>query len=119
MRTARHPFTPGQDWLGTYTCAQGLTSVDLRIVSTHCDVIDDAQFIFDWQTGGVTGSYHMTGTFDPNSGTATFTPAGWIIDPNGMGNLSSHMVGMSGSVSGNTYAGNITDGACGSFSVTN
>lgn len=109
-----HPFRPGQDWVGTYTCAQGLTDLDLRIVATDGDTISDALFLFDWKTGGESGSYHMTGTFDPKSGNATFTPKAWIDQPD----PSWHMVGMSGAVVGHRYAGDITDSECGTFGVT-
>ena len=109
-----NPFHPGEDWFGTYTCPQGLTNLDLRIVSSHDDVIDDALFIFDWQAGGTSGSYHMTGTFDGATNTATFTPTAWIVQPG----FNWYMVGMAGTVGGNTYSGNIDGTSCGTFDVT-
>ncbi len=108
------PFRPGQDWFGTYTCPQGLTQLDLRIVAMHDDVIDDAEFIFDWTGGNESGSYSMTGAFDPATGIATFTPSAWISRPG----PSWYMVGLSGTATTSTYGGDITSTTCGAFSVT-
>lgn len=107
------PFAPGQDWTGTYTCEQGLTDLDLKIVAMHDDTIDDALFDFDWEGGPTTGSYHLSGSFDPSSGIATLTPGNWVDQPSGW-----ISVGMSGPASENGFSGNITNGACTTFSIT-
>ncbi len=115
VASAKNPFESGQHWTGTYTCAQGLTSLDLQIVSAHADVVDDALFVFDW-SGGVSGSYHLSGTFDPATQHATFTPGAWIAQPQGW-----YSVGMDGTVdTAMNYSGNITDpvyALCGTFNV--
>ncbi len=109
---APDPFHPGEDWLGTYTCPQGLTNLNLRIVSMQGDTIDDALFIFDCP--GASGSYHMTGSFDRETSTATFVPTQWIVQPG----PNWYTVGMAGTVRSGTYAGGITSASCGSFTVT-
>ena len=111
-----NPFVGGQHWKGTYYCAQGLTNLDLQIVSTHGDTIDDALFNFDW-SGGISGSFHLSGTFDPTTLSATFAPGAWINHP-----AHWYSVGMAGTVDVSTmsYTGNIADpvhAACGTFSV--
>jgi hypothetical protein len=113
VTTFADPFHPGQSWIGTYTCAQGLTDLDLKIVATHDDVIDDAIFVFDWESGGVIGSYHMSGTFDPSTGGATLTPGDWIEQPEGW-----FSVGMSGPASASGFSGDITNASCTTFTVT-
>jgi hypothetical protein len=116
--TFADPFHPGQSWIGTYTCAQGLTDLDLKIVATHDDVIDDAVFVFDWKGGNVIGSYHLSGTFDASTGVATFTPGEWIDQPGGAGNVDSWFsVGMHGSASASGFSGDITNGSCTTFSL--
>ena len=116
--TAIDPFHAGDDWGGTYTCAQGLTKLDLRIVSMHGDVIDDATFDFDWASGGVRGSYHLSGSFDPATSTATFTPGEWIDYPGAMGGYSSwYAVGISGAASDAVFAGDVSNPACGTFTL--
>ncbi len=116
---ASNPFHPGDDWDGTYSCAQGLTSLDVRIVATHDDVIDDALFLFDWNGGDVIGSYHLSGTFDPATARAVFTTGAWIDQPGaGYGFTSWFPVGLSGTVAGTRYQGDITHDSCGSFSLT-
>ncbi|MEO7110918.1 MAG: hypothetical protein ABI183_10815 [Polyangiaceae bacterium] len=106
------PFHPGQSWIGTYTCAQGLTDLDFKIVAAHDDVIDDAIFVFDWKSGGVIGSYHLSGTFDTSTGVATFTPGEWIDQPDGWVS-----VGLHGPASDAGFSGDITNGSCTTFSV--
>lgn len=111
-----NPFSPGQHWRGTYTCAQGLTNLDLQIVSTHADIVDDAVFAFDW-SGGVSGAYHLSGAFDPATHRTILTPGAWIDQPQGW-----YSVGMDGIVdlTTMTYAGNIADptySSCGTFTV--
>jgi hypothetical protein len=111
------PFHPGESWIGNYTCAQGDTDLDFKIVAMHGDFIDDAIFVFDWESGGVTGSFHMSGSFDPTSGTATFTPGAWIDQPSSSGEAW-FSVGMTGPASASTFSGSITNESCGAFSLT-
>ena len=112
---AKNPFRPGDHWVGTYTCPQGLTQLDLQIGSTSANDITDAIFGFDFAPGAVTGSFHLRGVFDPEALTAVFVAGSWIVRPHGW-----LTVGMQGTValSTMTYAGRITYPACRSFSVT-
>ncbi|HVY47575.1 MAG TPA: hypothetical protein VHB21_16915, partial [Minicystis sp.] len=107
-----NPFAAGQHWLGTYTCEQGLTELDLRIVAVQGDDIGDGVFAYTW--GDVVGSYHVTGTFEPATASAKFVPGAWIDQPAGWTS-----VGMLGTVDAamTTYAGDITYAGCGTFSV--
>jgi hypothetical protein len=107
------PFHPGEHWIGTYTCPQGLTKLDLAIVSTSGNDVTDAVFNFDW--GSVTGSFHLSGTFDPPAHAATFQPGAWIVQPN----TNWYTVGMTGTIDETTmtYAGDILGQGCGTFSL--
>jgi hypothetical protein len=108
-----NPFTPGSEWKGTYFCPQGETDLVLRIVRVHGDTIDDAVFDFDW-SGGVSGSFHLRGTYDEPTAHAVFEPGAWISHPSGW-----YSVGMDGTVANEvTYAGTIVADGCGSFRVT-
>ena len=110
-----NPFVVGDDWTGTYVCAQGVTNLTLHVLAVSGDAIDDAVFDFDWTSGSVTGSYHLSGTYDPTTDHARFAPGAWIAQPAGW-----FSVGMDGTVDPTTpvYAGHITDSSCAAFSVT-
>ncbi len=107
-----NPFHTGDDWRGIYSCAQGVTNLDLKIIAMHGDVIDDALFDFDWRSGNVAGSYHLSGAFDPETSTASLTPRAWVSQPSGWS-----AVGMNGNAGSESFSGNITNEACGSFAV--
>lgn len=108
------PFDPGDNWTGTYTCPQGVTNLDLVVVST-----DGASIValFDFTFEAITGSFYLDGTFDKSTGVATFQPGAWIDQPPGW-----FTVGMTGTVdvcaSPMTYTGAITATGCGSFALT-
>ena len=109
------PFTAGDAWLGTYVCSQGLTNLAVVIESIDGDSID-ARFDFDWLEAATQGSFELTGTFDPTTREAVFSPGSWVSQE-----ISNQPpVGMDGYVdlSGQTYSGNITGSGCGAFSVT-
>ncbi len=109
-------FAAGQHWIGSYTCPQGLTELDLQIVATSGDHIDDAIFAFDWVAGGMTGSFHMSGQYQSATRSLALEDGAWIDYP-GYGWWS---VSMNGALdpSLTTYSGAITTPNCGSFSVT-
>ena len=109
------PFSPGDAWLGTYACTQGITDVAVLIESIDGDTIH-ARFDFDWVDGATQGSYEMTGRFDAATREVTFEPGRWVSQPGS----SWSPVGMDGYVdlSGTSYAGNITYAGCGAFSVS-
>ena len=73
----------------------------------------DAVFNFDW--GSVTGSFHLSGTFDPLAHSATFQPGAWIVQPS----KDWYTVGMNGTIEASTvtYSGDILGQGCATFSV--
>jgi hypothetical protein len=109
-----NPFRAGDRWVGTYTCPQGLTQLDLEIVSTAGNDVTDAVFDFDFTPAKITGSFHMSGIFAPATLAASFVPGAWVQRPVGW-----NSVGMTGTVAlaTMTYSGEITAPGCGSFSV--
>jgi hypothetical protein len=110
-----NPFSAGDAWMGTYVCEQGLTNVALVVESVDGNAID-ARFDFDWIAGSTQGSYVLTGSYDPTTREATFTPGAWVSQPG----ADWSPVGMDGYVdlSGMTYSGSITYQGCGAFDVT-
>jgi hypothetical protein len=114
--TPANPFSAGDAWMGTYVCSQGLTNVALVVESIEGASVT-ARFDFDLFGSAITGSYELTGTFDPTTREAVFTPGSWVSQP-GWSSLAP--VGLDGYVDlgGQTYAGNITGMDCGAFSVT-
>jgi hypothetical protein len=110
------PFQGGQDWTGTYTCPQGLTIVDLEVVDVQCDGTIEAVYNFNFD--GTIGAYWLSGTYNPSTFEASFTPVSWINQPGS----NWYMVGMDGVVntgaSPMSYSGQISGAGCGSFEVT-
>lgn len=105
------PFHVGDAWVGEYTCAQGVTSLWLRVTRVGGHVVD-AVFQFDW--GTTRGSFAMHGTYDGSSRRMKFVPDEWIEQPAGW-----VMVGMDGAVdAAGNYRGSITNAACGAFEVS-
>ena len=100
----------GEDWIGRYQCAQGLTDLDLRIDAVNGNTID-ATFIFAHGPTNAAGSYKMRGTIDP-SGNLTLVPGPWVARPP---NYVS--VGMTGVVNGSAFRGRIDNPTCGVFTV--
>lgn len=109
-----NPFHAGDEWRGTYTCAQGLTQLELEIVAAHGNVVDDAVFDFDWVDGDSKGSFHMNGTFDPATGKASLERGAWIDDP-GPNWLT---VSMDGDAQPTTFTGDVIGPGCTTFSLT-
>ncbi len=107
-------FSPGDAWMGTYVCVQGLTNLALVVESVSGSSIA-ARFDFDWVSGSTQGSYELTGTYDPATREATFTPGPWVSQPGS----SWSPVGMDGFVDlgGTSYSGNIQFAGCGAFAV--
>jgi hypothetical protein len=108
------PFSPGDSWIGTYVCQQGLTNLAVVIESVNGDAVN-ARFDFNWVQGNAAGSFELTGTFDPATGHAVFTPGAWVSQPASTWET----VGLDGFVneSGNAFAGSISHSGCGAFSV--
>ena len=108
------PFSAGDAWMGTYACAGGLTKLAGVIEAVDGDAVT-ARFDFGSVDDVTQGSYELTGTFDPTTREATFSPGPWISQT-GSG---ASPVGMDGYVdlSGTSYSGTITSTGCGAFSV--
>jgi hypothetical protein len=94
------------DWTGTYTCLQGLTSLDLVVTQTSPTAIG-AVFNFSahpTNPGVESGSYSMSGTFDPASKAVSLKATQWLNQPPGyrtvdlQGLVSSDLKTMSGQV---------------------
>lgn len=118
-----NPFAKNQIWKGTYTCAQGETSLTLRIKNTDkkphkTDLGDaysiDAVFDFDLNNRTAAGAFYLSGNYYPESNVATFDPGKWIRQPSGYST-----VGMDGKVSndGQSYEGKILFQGCKSFQL--
>ena len=100
----------GENWIGRYQCAQGMTDLDLRIDAVNGNQID-ATFIFAHGPSGAAGEYKMRGTIAPD-GNLTLVPGAWVARPP---NYVS--VGMTGVVNGTAYRGRIDNPTCGIFIV--
>jgi len=116
IHVVQNPFSPGQIWVGDYTCSQGLTNLTLRI--TGVDLLGVAAvFDFFHETSGSDGDYDMHGTFNPATARIEFFPDSWNNQPTGY-----REVGMLGTVTetpeATTFDGDITEASCGTFSVT-
>ena len=106
-------FRADEIWTGEYECAQGTTSLRLKIRAVHDDVVN-AIFEFHHAPSGAFGQYEMDGRVDARSRRVLLAPRAWIIHPHDY-----TMVGMDGTVSlfGDTFSGRITQDGCGAFSV--
>lgn len=72
-------------WVGTYTCAQGLTAVRIAVVEASSSGAR-AMFHFhaDPRNPGVpTGCYMMDGTYDPATRRVVLSAGRWIVRPFG------------------------------------
>ncbi len=108
---AAAPMRGGEQWVGKYRCAQGVTDLVLHIDAVRGDAVD-AVFEFAHGPSGAAGAYRMHGRFDANGGLA-LAPGQWMDRPE---NYVS--VGMTGVVQGATFSGRIDNPSCGNFSVT-
>lgn len=104
------PVHPGEEWVGTYQCAQGVTDVIVHIDRVTGSAVD-ARFEFSHSPSGAAGMYEMRGTVQPD-GRAHFLPGRWIDQPPGY-----VTVGMTGQVQGDAFVGRIDNPSCGGFSV--
>ena len=111
-----NPFSAGDAWIGTYSCdynsGTGLTNAVLLVDSVAGNsVVARLTFAAELESG----TFDVTGTFDPVTREAVFTPGAWAPgSPE-----SSSTVGMDGYIDlgGHLYAGNVSAQECGSFSV--
>lgn len=99
-------------WEGTYSCAQGVTGLTLTLVELDNGSIN-----------GVFNFYPVTQ--NPSASAGTFTvnatlndnrlvvrPGNWVQQPSGY-----VMVGLDGTVSGNSYVGSVDGPGCSNFSL--
>jgi hypothetical protein len=85
--------SPVGNWHGTYTCAQGLTALDLSITADDFSHVR-ATFHFNAvpsNRGVPEGCFAMLGTFEPVSRHMRLAPDDWILQPTGYS-----MVGLDG-----------------------
>jgi hypothetical protein len=101
-------FTQGDVWIGTFACTSGLQNVAV-VVETVDGADVRARFDFDG------GSYELTGSYDPVTRRASFTPGAWVSQPAGVS-----PVGMDGHIdlAGDSFSGTISGTGCGAFSVS-
>lgn len=108
---------PVGNWRGTYTCAQGLTALDLS-VSARDFIRVRALFHFSAVASNPRvpeGCFEMQGTFDPATRHIKLAPGDWIMQPPGY-----VTVGLDGylNASGTRMTGHVTDmAACTSFAL--
>ena len=98
---------PAGFWEGSYSCLQGQTALALRVIP-----IDGAHFngIFHFHASAQNplvpdGCYTMHGELAGDSHQLIFVPGEWIQRP-----ANYVMVGLAGTVAGETYTGQITGG---------
>jgi hypothetical protein len=102
---------------GSYTCAQGLTALVLRIFIPSTASETRAQFSFgpsQLKPSVPNGSFSMAGHVDLSRGTMTLRPIEWIQRPEPY-----VMVGLEGASSdgGKTFYGRVLGEGCDSFSM--
>jgi len=107
-------FSSGQLWVGSYTCVQGRTDLELRIVGVSGSNSVEAIFDFNHQASGCKGSFYLKGIYNSETREMNFSPGKWIKNTCGYGT-----VGMKGEVLTNPlrYEGRITHSGCGDFRV--
>lgn len=117
--TPTYPVKDGQVWTGNYTCSQGATALNLRIVETAETSLNTLQvkaiFDFNYADGSATGAFYLNGQYTASSRTLRFEPGAWINQPSGYS-----AVGMTGTISstGTRYQGQIASSNCGAFDLT-
>jgi hypothetical protein len=109
-----NPFRVGDRWVGSYACAQGQTAMTMVVTAVTNYAVSAT---FDFRADQASGSFAISGRFDPSTHAATFRPGGWIRRPA----ESWSTVGMRGTVDvrSRTYSGSITTTGCGAFTLRN
>lgn len=100
----------GDEWIGTYTCAQGQTDLALHVSRVWGENVE-AVFDFSHAPSGASGAYEMRGTASPE-GDVELLPGPWLRHPSGYVS-----VGMRGAVRGDSFTGRIENSTCGGFSL--
>ncbi len=104
------PLRPGDEWVGTYTCAQGDTDLALHVGAARDGAVD-VVFEFSHAPSGASGAFRMRGSVGPN-GEIVLAPGPWIRRPPGY-----VTVGMRGQVRGATFTGRIDGPGCTDFAL--
>ena len=94
---------------GTYVCAQGESTMRLRVTSMSKGRVE-AIFEFEHAPSSVKGSFRMTGTFDPKEGALDLAPTVWIVAPPHYA-----FAPISGHLRGSSLDGSIRHPKCGAF----
>jgi hypothetical protein len=114
--TANGPpsFSSGDVWIGTYECPQETMNVAL-VVESFDGAALVARLDFDWLAEHTTGSYEMSGTFDPNTREAKLGAGNWVSQPSADWTT----VNLDGFVTldGLEYSGAVKALGCGSFTL--
>lgn len=105
-------------WEGEYTCAQGLTRLRLEIEhdpSTHQVEVHNSFWEHPDNPGVPSGSFTMTGRYDPESYEITLEPQKWLEQPPDY-----VMIGLNGNYSPDekTLSGTVNAASCGAWHVT-
>ena len=100
----------GDEWIGTYTCAQGQTDLALHVSRVWGENVE-AVFDFSHAPSGAAGAYEMRGTVGPE-GDVELLPGPWLRHPSGYVS-----VGMRGTVRGDSFTGRIENSTCGGFAL--
>lgn len=106
------------EYVGTYTCVQGLVALRLRVLDRGPGV---QRVIFSFgplpENPDIPGGeFLMTGHVDPATGLLSLVPSRWLERPPGYA-----MIGLSGNSvdHGNTFAGTVTGArGCGTFHLS-
>lgn len=104
-------------WVGSYTCAQGLTNVTLELAHnrTNGEISGSFRFGPSSQNPEIPhGVFRVAGFLDPRNGKFSLTPQAWISQPPGY-----IMVGFEGWLAGNTITGSVLGAPqCSSFQIS-
>jgi hypothetical protein len=113
LRNQPNPFRTDQYWSGTYSCLQGATDVTVHVTRVTGNAIE-AEFQFEVESDGTSGSFRMTGAYDVAHAEISFHAGSWISRP-----ASYETVDLHGTVStsGDRIEGKIDHAGCGSFTV--
>jgi hypothetical protein len=114
--TANGPpsFSAGDVWIGTYECPQQTMNLAL-VVESFDGAALAVRLDFDWLAERTTGSFEMSGTFDPNTREAKLTAGKWVSQPSAAWST----VNLDGFVTldGFEYSGAVRTLGCGSFTL--
>jgi hypothetical protein len=121
------PFRPHQVWRGSFlaergggsrVCDEGRSIAMLLIVAVKNGVVD-AMLDFEHPSSGHAGSYHLSGTYQPDGRRIVFRTGKWIeLDVHDNDDRSEFVaVGMDGQVDadGETFSGRMTASPCTTF----